>query len=85
MDHKCPFSQTFSPMPLEDVQYKLRLPGQLHADLAAVAKLNGRSLSAEIIKRLEASLGEQQQMYDFLKATILKTAQELVDERRAKK
>jgi len=40
----------------DDVQYKLRLPAELHRNLADLAKKNGRSLSAEIISRLAASL-----------------------------
>lgn len=40
----------------DDVQYKLRLPAELHRALSDKAKANGRSLSSEIVGRLEQSL-----------------------------
>ncbi len=40
----------------EDIQYKLRLPSALHGRLAEMAKLNNRSLSSEIVARLESTL-----------------------------
>lgn len=40
----------------DGVQYKMRLPDELHSQLAAVAKKSGRSLSSEIIERLKSTL-----------------------------
>lgn len=40
----------------EDIQYKLRLPSQLHGQMAELAKQNSRSLNAEIVSRLEQTL-----------------------------
>ena len=43
-------------MSREDPQLKLRLPAELKDQIEALAKANGRSMNAEIIMRLEASL-----------------------------
>jgi len=40
----------------DKVQYKMQLPVELHSRLAEVAKASGRSLSSEIIFRLDESL-----------------------------
>lgn len=40
---------------MADIQFKLRLPGELHARLDADARENGRSVTAEIVARLERS------------------------------
>jgi hypothetical protein len=44
-------------MTREDPQIKLRLPAELKDTLAAAAEENNRSLNAELIIRLEESLG----------------------------
>ena len=44
-------------MTREDPQMKLRLPAKLKDQLAALAEANGRSLNAEVVLRLEESLG----------------------------
>lgn len=44
-------------MTREDPQMKLRLPADLKDQLAALAEANGRSLNAEVVVRLEESLG----------------------------
>lgn len=44
-------------MTREDPQMKLRLPAALKDQLAALAEANGRSLNAEVVIRLEESLG----------------------------
>ena len=44
-------------MTREDPQMKLRLPAELKDQLAALAEANGRSLNAEVVLRLEESLG----------------------------
>ncbi|MFM0363720.1 Arc family DNA-binding protein [Paraburkholderia sediminicola] len=44
-------------MTREDPQMKLRLPAELKDQLAALAEANGRSLNAEVVVRLEESLG----------------------------
>ena len=38
-------------------QYKLRMPPEMHRDLKASAKANHRSLNAEIVHRLQGTLG----------------------------
>lgn len=43
-------------MPEDDIQYKLRLPQELHRQLAELAKKNGRTLSSEIVARLQITL-----------------------------
>lgn len=43
-------------MTREDPQMKLRLPADLKDRLTALATENGRSLNAEVVKRLEESL-----------------------------
>lgn len=43
-------------MTREDPQMKLRLPVELKDRLTALAEENGRSLNAEVVKRLEESL-----------------------------
>ncbi|WP_082744703.1 Arc family DNA-binding protein [Burkholderia seminalis] len=43
-------------MTREDPQMKLRLPVKLKDRLTALAEENGRSLNAEVVKRLEESL-----------------------------
>lgn len=43
-------------MTREDPQMKLRLPVELKYRLMALAEENGRSLNAEVVKRLEESL-----------------------------
>nr|WP_176080838.1 Arc family DNA-binding protein [Paraburkholderia tropica] len=43
-------------MTREDPQMKLRLPADLKDRLAELATENGRSLNAEVIKRLEDSI-----------------------------
>ncbi|HBF31479.1 Arc family DNA-binding protein [Rhizobium sp.] len=40
----------------EDPQLKLRLPEEMKTRIAAAARANGRSLNAEIIKRLQETL-----------------------------
>lgn len=40
--------------------YPIRLPKELREKLEAVAKANGRSLNAEMLLRLEASLREEE-------------------------
>lgn len=45
-----------SNMTREDPQMKLRLPVELKDRLTALAEENGRSLNAEVVKRLEESL-----------------------------
>lgn len=42
----------------EDVQTNLRLPAKLKDRLQEVAKASGRTLTAEVVHRLEASLGQ---------------------------
>jgi hypothetical protein len=44
-------------MTREDPQMKLRLPPELKDRLTALAEENGRSLNAEVVRRLEESLG----------------------------
>lgn len=44
-------------MTREDPQMKLRLPADLKDQLAELAEANGRSLNAEVVIRLEESLG----------------------------
>lgn len=39
-----------------DPQYKLRMSEELHAQLKAAAEANKRSMNAEIVARLEASM-----------------------------
>lgn len=41
-----------------DPQFKLRLPAGLHARLKVSAETNNRSMNAEIVQRLEASLSQ---------------------------
>ncbi|MFD5137583.1 Arc family DNA-binding protein [Streptomyces sp. NPDC006978] len=41
----------------EEVRITLRLPAELHAWLAAVAKRDRRSLNSEIVHRLEVERG----------------------------
>jgi hypothetical protein len=43
-------------MTREDPQMKLRLPSDLKDRLTALAEENGRSLNAEVVRRLEESL-----------------------------
>jgi hypothetical protein len=44
-------------MTREDPQMKLRMPPELKERLTALAEENGRSLNAEVVRRLEESLG----------------------------
>lgn len=44
-------------MTREDPQLKLRLPPELKDALASAAQQNGRSINAELVKRLEESIG----------------------------
>ena len=41
--------------PMTDIQFKLRLPKALHAQLEAAAQLAERSVTAEIVARLEGT------------------------------
>jgi len=43
-------------MTTEDAHFRLRLPEDLHAQLIEVAEKNQRSINAEIVARLKASL-----------------------------
>lgn len=40
----------------ESAQFKLRLPSKIHAEIVEKAKQNKRSLNAEILARLEATI-----------------------------
>ncbi|NTI27691.1 Arc family DNA-binding protein [Rhizobium rhizogenes] len=42
-------------MAREDLHFKLRIPEELKQRVAAASRANGRSITAEIIARLEAS------------------------------
>lgn len=44
----------------------LRLPRNLHADLAQAAKDNGRSMNREIIERLEKAMLEQEVLAEVM-------------------
>jgi hypothetical protein len=44
-------------MTREDPQMKLRLPHELKDALTLAAQQNGRSINAELVKRLEESIG----------------------------
>ncbi|NWB63900.1 Arc family DNA-binding protein [Pseudomonas sp. F1002] len=45
-----------------DLQVNFRMPASLKDELEALAKLNHRSLTAEIVARLEGSVGEPNEM-----------------------
>lgn len=48
----------------DDPQFKLRIPASLKAQLEARARQNNRSLSAEILQRLEDSLSNSESLND---------------------
>lgn len=49
-----------SAMSNPDIQFKLRLPAEIKARLEEAAEVGGRSLSAEIVYRLEQSFSHPQ-------------------------
>jgi cytochrome c556 len=49
-------------MSTDDVQTNLRLPAKLKDRLQEIAKASGRTLTAEVVHRLEASLGQPTSM-----------------------
>ncbi|WAJ31176.1 Arc family DNA-binding protein [Antarcticirhabdus aurantiaca] len=57
MDH----DQVEGLMAREDPQMKLRLPEALKTAIAKAAEANGRSLNAEIVQRLEQSIGFEEE------------------------
>lgn len=44
-------------MARDDAQFRVRLPDKLRAEIIEQAEKNGRSINAEIVARLENSLG----------------------------
>lgn len=46
-------------MSREDHQFRLRLPEPLRSQIAQAAQNNRRSMTAEIVARLESTFGEQ--------------------------
>ncbi|MEO9336986.1 Arc family DNA-binding protein [Mesorhizobium sp. SB112] len=46
-------------MAREDLHFRLRIPEDLKKRIEAIADFNGRSMTAEIVARLETSLNEE--------------------------
>lgn len=46
-------------MAREDLHFRLRIPEELKNRIEAIAEANGRSMTAEIIHRLETSLNDE--------------------------
>lgn len=63
--------------------YPIRLTKELRERLEAIAKTNGRSLNAEMILRLEASLGNEPEE-NSIDERIRRIALELIREELAK-
>lgn len=55
-------------MARDDAQFRVRLPDKLRAEIIEQAEKNGRSINAEIVARLENSLGWDQ--YDPAKLAV---------------
>ena len=51
-------------MSRDDLHFRLRIPEELKARVEAAAEKNRRSMTAEIIERLEASLGPANASYE---------------------
>lgn len=45
-------------MTRESPQFKLRMPDDLHGEIAECARISGRSMNAEIVHRLSQSIGD---------------------------
>ena len=78
-------------MTREDPQMKLRLPADLKDQLAALAEANGRSLNAEVVVRLEESLGatgsdkKATQVDDYTLDLFAEKVGQVLDEREKKR
>lgn len=79
-------------MTREDPQMKLRLPAELKDQLAALAEANGRSLNAEVVVRLEESVGgtrtsthRDEHTLDLFVDTVAGKVVRALDEREKKK
>lgn len=59
-----------------DVQVNFRMPAELKAELERAAKENRRSVTAELVARLEASFGSDQQI-DLIAERLAKRLVEL--------
>lgn len=59
-------------MSREDPQMKIRLPAELHEQLADAARLQNRSLNSEVVARLSASFATQRDSFsaDELKGML---------------
>jgi hypothetical protein len=66
-------------MSREDPQLKLRLPEEIKNRLTEAARDNKRSVNAEILARLEASLSEPQ-ISPFVPGTYLREIRKLLNE-----
>ncbi len=66
----------------DHVQFKLRLPPSLKEALEEVAETNDRTLSGEIVARLESSMGPNidREMRRVLKATLSIASKFIADE-----
>jgi RNase H-fold protein (predicted Holliday junction resolvase) len=51
-------------MAREDLHFRLRIPEELKAKIEGAAQSNRRSMTAEIIDRLEASFGGEERLWD---------------------
>lgn len=51
-------------MAREDLHFRLRIPEDLKAKIEGAAQSNRRSMTAEIIERLEASFGGEEKLWD---------------------
>lgn len=63
-------------------QFKLRLPADLKDRLETAAAEKDRTLTAEIVARLEASFTANEDLVDTFKLLIHQAAQELVKEQK---
>ncbi|MBO6508277.1 MAG: Arc family DNA-binding protein [Roseibium sp.] len=69
-------------MAREDPQLKLRLPEELKNRIASAAKKSGRSMNAEIVSRLETSIGFEDE-YGTLEEVMQETWKD-IEELKAK-
>lgn len=49
-------------MAREDLHFRLRIPEDLKKRIESIAEANGRSMTAEIIARLETSINDERQL-----------------------
>lgn len=49
-------------MAREDLHFRLRIPEDLKKRVEAIAEVNGRSMTAEIVSRLETSMNDERQV-----------------------